>query len=62
MPSYKVLHTIMTLFIGPVWYIPALIYYCVVNDYILVLPGGNINSAGMNIGAMNNRSRNARYL
>ena len=61
MPSYKVLHTIMTLFIGPIWYIPALIYYCVVNGYILVLPGG-MSSTGMNIGAMNNRSRNARYL
>jgi len=61
MPSYKVLHTIMTFFIGAVWYIPALIYYCVANDYTLMLPGTS-GSAGMNMGAMNNRSRNARYL
>lgn len=61
MPSYKALHTIMSFFIGAVWYIPALIYYCVVNDYTLMLPSGT-GSAGMNIGAMNNRSRNARYL
>ena len=61
MPSYKALHTIMSFFIGAVWYIPALIYYCVVNDYTLMLPSV-AGSAGMNIGAMNNRSRNGRYL
>ena len=61
MPSYKALHTIMSFFIGTVWYIPALIYYCVVNDYTLMLPS-IAGSAGMNIGAMNNRSRNGRYL
>jgi hypothetical protein len=64
MPSYKALHTIMTFFIGPIWYIPALIYYCVANDYTLVLPGmmSGMNKVAANMGAMNNRARNARYL
>lgn len=64
MPSYKALHTIMTFFIGPIWYIPALIYYCVANDYTLMLPGmmSGINKGASNMGAMNNRSRNGRYL
>lgn len=64
MPSYKALHTIMTFFIGPIWYIPAIIYYCVANDYILTLPSmmSGMNKGAMNMGAMNNRARNARYL
>ena len=61
MPSYKALHTLMTFFIGPIWYIPALIYYCVANDYTLMLPGFS-SSVGANMGAMNNRTRNSKYL
>ena len=64
MPSYKALHTIMTFFIGPLWYIPAIIYYCVANDYTLTLPSAmsGMNKGAMNMGAMNNRARNVRYL
>ena len=36
MPNFKVLHVIMTILIGPLWYMPAFIHYCVTNDYVLM--------------------------
>jgi len=53
-PSYKVLHTIMSFLLGALWYMPVLIHYCVTNDYTLSLSSG--------MAANNNRARNSRYL
>ena len=57
MPNYKVLHVIMTILIGPLWYMPAFIYYCVTNDYVLM------PSTGGYTGANNTRGRSSnKYL
>lgn len=54
-PNHKVLHTIMSLLLSSLWYIPMLFYYCVIKDYKLTslsIPA-----------AANNRARNtvSRY-
>lgn len=54
MPSYKALHLVMTLLLGCLWYMPALFYYCVMNDYTLVNRQPTVT--------VNNRFRNSRYL
>jgi hypothetical protein len=57
MPSYKVLHVIMTFLLGPLWYMPAFIHYCITNDYVLM------SSTGGYTGANNTRGRSSnKYL
>ena len=58
MPSFKALHTIMTLIFGSFWFMPALIYYCVANDYTLTLSGLSRNTAGNNRGVPARNARN----
>lgn len=56
MPNYKVLHVIMSFLVGPIWYMPALIHYCVTNDYVLMSPTIGYSGA-------NNRGRSSnKYL
>jgi len=58
MPTYKALHVIMTLLIGPLWYMPAFIHYCITNDYVLMPSTG-----GYTVSANNTRGRSSnKYL
>jgi hypothetical protein len=56
MPSYKVLHVIMTILIGPLWYMPAFIHYCITNDYVLMSPTAGMDSANNYRGRSSNRN------
>jgi len=56
MPSYKVLHVIMTILIGPLWYMPAFIHYCITNDYVLMSPTQGMGGANNYRGRSSNRN------
>ncbi len=56
MPNYKVLHVIMTFLIGPLWYMPAFIHYCITNDYVLMSPTIGVSSANNFRGRSANRN------
>lgn len=56
MPNFKVLHVIMTILIGPLWYMPAFIHYCVTNDYVLMpSTGGYTGTANNTRGRSSNK-------